>query len=128
VASGYLDDNPARVLKRPKKTWQPDPFSEEELIFLLEEAKKGVNGVRNYAIVCTLLDSGIRNSELRNLRVEDVSLKTGQIFIREGKGSKSRTVVVGKRTKDALWRWLVVRPDDSRWLFCATKTGPRIGA
>jgi hypothetical protein len=29
VAEGFLDDNPAKVLKRPKKNWQPDPLSSE---------------------------------------------------------------------------------------------------
>ena len=37
--------------------------------------QKVFNGVRNYAIVCFLLDSGVRNKELRNLYPKDVTLK-----------------------------------------------------
>lgn len=117
-AYGYLESNPAAILKRPKKTWQPDPFSEEELAFLLAESKRGSMGIRNYALCCFLLDSGIRNTELRNLLVEDVSLKTGQVKIREGKGSKPRTVIIGKRAKEALWKWLMIRPETATHLFC----------
>ena len=45
--NGFLESNPSAVLKRPKETWQPDPFSEEELMFLLDEAKKGRMGIRS---------------------------------------------------------------------------------
>ena len=120
VDNGFLERNPSTVLKRPKETWQPDPFSEEELMFLLDEAKEGRMGVRDYAIICLLLDSGIRNTELRNLRPEDISMKTGQVKIREGKGSKPRTVFIGKRAKTALWRWMMVKPD-TEWLFCSER-------
>jgi site-specific recombinase XerD len=74
---GFLDTNPAQGLKRPKKNWQPDPLGEDELHLLLEASKRGRCGDRNYAIICTLLDSGMRNTELRNLGPSDVSLKTG---------------------------------------------------
>ena len=35
-----------------------------------------------------------------------------------GKGGKVRTVMVGKRTKEALWRWMVTQPEEIPWLFC----------
>jgi site-specific recombinase XerC len=92
---------------------------------VLESAEEGRNGVRNYAIICTLLDSGIRNSELRNLRPDDLSLKTGQIKIQDGKGSKGRTVVIGKRAKKALWRWMMQRPEEAEYLFC-TEDGNKL--
>jgi site-specific recombinase XerD len=117
-ANGFLDANPAENLKRPKKNWQPDPLSSERLGFLLDTARQGRNGARNYAILCVLLDSGIRNTELCNLTVDDVSLKTGQIKVTEGKGAKVRTVIIGKRAKEALWRWMMQRPASSDYLFC----------
>jgi integrase/recombinase XerD len=51
-----------------------------------------------------------------------VSLKTGQVRIQEGKGSKPRVVLIGKRAKEALWRWMMVRPENATTLFC-TNTG-----
>jgi site-specific recombinase XerD len=80
-AEGFLDTNPAIGLKRPKKNWQPDPLSEGELSLLLDEAQKGRMGIRNYAIVCVLLDSGMRSTEMCNLTPEDLSLKKGQITV-----------------------------------------------
>lgn len=125
-AQSFLDINPALILKRPKKNWQPDPLSHEELSVLLDQARRGRMGVRNYAILCTLLDSGMRNSELCNLYVDDLDLKTGQVKIREGKGSKPRVVLVGKRAKEALWRWLMRKPDATT-LFCTEQGTPLKG-
>jgi site-specific recombinase XerD len=89
-------------LKRPKKNWQPDPFSDEEMALVLDSAKRGSQGTRNYAIVCFLYDSGIRNAELCNLLPDDVSIKTGQVRVRHGKGDKQRTILIGKLAKQAL--------------------------
>ena len=78
-------------------------------------------GVRNMAIVCVLLDCGIRNTELCHLEPDDVSLKTGQVRIQEGKGGKPRVVLIGKRAKDALWRWMMIKPEDAPTLFCTAR-------
>ena len=42
----------------------------------------------------TFIKSGCRNSELCNLRVENIDFETGQVLIKEGKGSKDRLVVI----------------------------------
>lgn len=123
-ANGFLETNPAAALKRPKKDWQPDPLTVEEVERVLAASKVGPMKVRNYALVCTFLDSGIRNSELCALQIGDLSLKTGQIHIRDGKGGKARTVLVGKQTKEALWRWLMMRPEGAATLFCTERGRP----
>jgi integrase/recombinase XerD len=53
-------------------------------------------GLRNRAMVEVLYASGIRNSELRNLKVEDINFADGWLSVRSGKGSKDRTVPLGK--------------------------------
>lgn len=47
---------------------------------------------RNYAVVCMILATGIRNDELRSLRLSDVSWPDETITIRSGKGDKFRIV------------------------------------
>jgi integrase/recombinase XerD len=126
VAEGFLDDNPAKVLKRPKKNWQPDPLSGEEVDILLQAVRHDRASVRNYAILCVFLDSGMRNSELCHLRLSDLSIKTGEIKIYGAKGRKSRTVLIGKRAKEALWRWMMQRPDNTEYLFCTEDGRPLI--
>lgn len=79
---------------------------------------------RDRAILLTLVDTGIRASELCDLLIGDYESKTGRLHIRHGKGNKSRYVYAGDATRKALWRYLADRPDakPEQPLF-ATRTG-----
>ncbi|GIK73794.1 MAG: tyrosine recombinase XerC [Chloroflexota bacterium] len=66
---------------------------------------------RDRAILLTLLDTGIRASELCDLLISDYDTKTGRLHIRHGKGNKSRFVWCGDAARKALWRYLAERPD-----------------
>ena len=52
-------------------------------------------GLRDRAMLEVLYSSGIRNSELRALRVYDVNLEDGTLRIEHGKGDKARVVPLG---------------------------------
>lgn len=71
---------------------------------------------RDRAIILTLLDTGLRASELCSLRIENIDLKTGRVEVVHGvqggaKGGKGRTVFLGKATRRAVWRYLAHRDD-----------------
>ena len=53
-------------------------------------------GLRDRAIMEVLYSTGMRNKELRELKVYDVNLPEGQIHIRQGKGGKDRIVPMGE--------------------------------
>lgn len=78
---------------------------------------------RDVAIILTLLDTGIRVSELCDLTLKDYQQESGRLHIRHGKGNKARFVYAGVRSQKAIWRYLLerdrVRPSDA--LF-ASKT------
>lgn len=59
--------------------------------------------------VSLLADTGVRASELCSAPVNALDLDAGQLHV-IGKGGAKRSLVIGKRTKSALWRWLMVRP------------------
>jgi integrase/recombinase XerD len=59
---------------------------------------------RDQAIVLVMLDTGLRATELCNLRVGDVDLSTGRVTVRLCKGGKDRITYVGKVARKALWR------------------------
>ncbi len=62
--------------------------------------------VRNIAVVELLFASGMRVSELCNLRNKDVDMKNGEVRI-IGKGDKERIIYIGQpETLQALHRWL----------------------
>jgi len=67
------------------------------------------SAARDRAIVLTLLDSGLRVSELCGLTVADYDAARGRLHVRHGKGDKERFVVVGNRTRKAIWVYLVNR-------------------
>ena len=76
------------------------------------------SAIRDQAIILTLIDTGLRASELCSLRIADVDLGTGRVIIRHGisggaKGGKGRTVFLGKVARKAVWRYLTGRDDEN---------------
>lgn len=77
---------------------------------------------RNYAIVCLILGTGLRNSEVRNLRLRDVSWPLEEIVVRSGKGDKFRIVDASPIVLESLTAYLNsgIRPaylSDTDYLF-----------
>ncbi len=124
--------NPIKAIPAPKFEQAPiEPFTKEEVEALLKaceqcnEAKttdrrkyimRRATGRRDQAIIMTLLDTGLRASELSALKVGDVDLKTGKVLVKHGrlggaKGGKGRTVFLGKAARRVLWRYLAERED-----------------
>jgi integrase/recombinase XerD len=66
---------------------------------------------RNRAIVLLMLDTGLRASELCDLKVEDVDNRNNRIFVRQGKGMKERMLPFSPRTGQMIWRYLAARRD-----------------
>ena len=80
---------------------------------------------RDRAIVRLLLNTGLRLSEATALRIEDVKIapRSGEVRVRRGKGSKSRTVELNKDARAAISAWLEVRPEGGEALFVSQKGG-----
>lgn len=80
-------------------------MSESHVTALLEAAKKTSLPKRDTAIVLLLLDSGLRASELCQLRMNDLDLEVRRCYVL-GKGNKHRSVYFGRNTAKALWQYL----------------------
>ncbi len=65
-------------------------------------------GIRNAAILELFYSSGLRISELANVKARDVSLDESSIQVR-GKGSKIRQIPLGRRAMDRIRQWLEIR-------------------
>jgi integrase/recombinase XerD len=63
-------------------------------------------GLRNRTILEVLYSTGMRSSELRNLKTEDINMSDGWITIRYGKGGKDRVVPIGKAAAHFLQLYL----------------------
>jgi len=71
---------------------------------------------RDQAIILTLLDTGLRASELCSLKVGDVDQRSGRVHVKHGRSGgakfrRGRVVFLGKATRRALWRYLAERED-----------------
>jgi integrase/recombinase XerD len=120
---------------RPAKPPNPKlptikPFEERDLRALLRQAGQGSTSeirYRDRAIIMFLLDTGVRASELCNLRLSNVDLKQGSAIVR-GKGrldqgvGRQRVVFIGGRVQRALHRYLIERKaeEPEAWLFTTT--------
>ena len=67
-----------------------DYLTRDEVASLLRAAKKSPrHGARNHAMILIAYRHGLRASEVINLRLSDVDLRTGTIYCRRAKGSRS---------------------------------------
>ena len=106
VGEGYLEASPLQGLPIPKvRASQIQPLSDAHVGALLEAAKNTSSPKRNTAIVLLLLDSGLRASELCNLRMKDLDVEVRRCYVL-GKGNKHRSVFFGRNTAKALWQYV----------------------
>jgi integrase/recombinase XerD len=98
-----ISENPAQLLESPKLARKlPETLSFEEIVRLLEAIQLGEpEGHRNRAMLEILYSSGLRVSELVDLRTSQIYEEIG--FLRVlGKGNKERLVPMGSDAKKYL--------------------------
>ena len=80
-ANGYMEVNPAETLSSEKQEHKlPEILTNQEVELLLNQPKhSGAKGIRDSAMLELLYATGIRVSELVDLNVCDVDLKSGSI-------------------------------------------------
>ena len=126
---GTLDRDPALALRAPRKPRRlPRLLTEEEVTRLLETPfPEDFFGIRDRAILEVLYSTGVRVSELTQLRKGDLDLARG-IGKVMGKGRKERLVLVGRPARKAVKEWLRERESLRRrlgqvegWLFLGHK-------
>jgi site-specific recombinase XerD len=106
---GLLVNNPTTGVKTPaQEKTQAQVLLKPEYRALLHAA--GSN-VRNTAIIQTMLQTGIRVSELCHLRLSDVDLEGKRLWVRQGKGRKDREIPLETNAVEALTIYLAVRPE-----------------
>ncbi len=107
---GEIRQSPMTRMSPPKVPETPVPVvGEEELRSLLKAcAGTGYEARRDTAMIRLLIDTGMRASELVNLRVDDLDLDLGVALV-VGKGRRPRACPFGSRSARDLDRYLRVR-------------------
>ena len=111
--------NPVQI-GRPKKPRRliKDILSEAEISRLIQAAEN----IRAKAIACVLAYSGLRVSEVCNLRVIDIDVGQNQIRVTGGKGFKDRYVNIAAECSKVIIEYLKEWPrDDEQFLFTTIK-------
>jgi len=108
----HTDDNPARMLKFPKKEQKAfKVFNIESIIALLESADKSEPaGMRDALILELMYGTGVRVSELVGLNLSDIDFGGQRILVR-GKGKKERIVPVAGLHIDMVHDYLDMKAD-----------------
>lgn len=96
---GFIVSDPAEDIpyaKEPKKLPKAALNNKEMKKLLRQPDKKTVTGYRDRTILELLYSTGIRRSEILNLKLDNVDYDEGYLRINQGKGNKDRVVPIGK--------------------------------
>jgi site-specific recombinase XerD len=121
----YLKDSPALRLKLPSPNYKDvEPYTDDEISALLAVCERDIQrgnrylGVRNKAIISVFVDTGLRLSELADMKLSELDPHLQQCRVL-GKGSKFRVVPLNGQARKALKLYLTqFRPPggDAVWL------------
>lgn len=126
---GYIENNPVKDIAPMKiKKEVVKTIPDEILDKVLKRPNMSTcsfTDLREWAIMWTLFDTGIRLNELVNIQMKDVHLDEGYILITHGKGQKERPVPISKTLQKVLKEYLEVRQPESPedYLFCSIYGG-----
>ena len=91
-------------MARAKKL--PTVLTEDEQERLLEQPNpRYPTGERNQTMLRLMLNTGLRLAEVTSLKWHDLNLTTGKLMVRQGKGSKDRTLWVAEGDIGRLRSW-----------------------
>jgi site-specific recombinase XerD len=110
----------AQVIKKP--------FTDDEMVRLLDNARNYKRtGVRDYAILLFLFDTGVRIAELTGLHEASFFFKERTAVVL-GKGNKERMVFFSKLTAQALLKYDATRRNSECSTFFQTEEGTPLSA
>jgi len=123
VVAGHRTVNPADDLRAPR-AWKTLPrfLSEEDVDRLLAAPDTAIpRGLRDRALIEVLYATGLRVSELINLKPHDVNLESGYLTT-TGKGRKQRLVPLGDEAASWVHRYL----KEARPALLKKRSSPRL--
>lgn len=101
--------------KKDKKL--PEVLTKEEVKSLIDST----DTIKSRLIVSLLYSSGLRVSELVNLKKEDINFEEKTGWVRKGKGSKDRLFVISESLSGELREYLNSRGKENEYVFSKSK-------
>lgn len=115
----YITDDPSLLVAHPRYELAPPRILTPTEYRALRDASR--NDPRMYAVIELLLQTGIRIGELANLRMDDLQGET--LRIRAQEKHEERVVPLNRAAKEALKRYLEIRPSVQENRLFVTKSG-----
>ena len=90
----------------------------------LTKSKGQLNAIRAWMIIDLALQAGLRVGEISNLEIKDLFIEKGHshVYIRQGKGNKSRLVTIGESLRNHLRRYIKERKSKIQNLFTSERS------
>ena len=111
------------IPRMPKKMLKLYSPADIQTIFDAVEATPAWLISRNKAIIALMLDSGLRQSEIVGLTLDNIDFAQARIKV-TGKGAKDRFVPLGVYSADLLREYLSVRPFEPPTVFVSVHGSP----
>ena len=120
--TGDKKDYPLVKVTYPKKEKKlPKFLYYNDLLEIINESSKDKDGVRDRLIIEMLYATGVRVSELVNIKLSDIDFNNKRIVVC-GKGNKERVVYYGDYAKEVLDKYLETHiRKDNNYLFLNSK-------
>ncbi len=115
----YITDDPSLLVNHPRYELAPPRILSPMEYRALRDAAK--DDPRMFAVIEILLQTGIRIGELANLRLDDIQNDTLKILPYEK--HEERLVPLNRPAKEALKRYLAIRPQSKNDRVFITKSG-----
>lgn len=113
------------IRKSPMRHIKPIKYEENTRLPMtaleLETVRKSCQSLREKALVDFLYSTAARVSEVVAMKIEDVNFTDHTVFIRCGKGGKSRTTFLNAESEVSLRAYLASRSDNDPSLFVSVK-------
>ena len=122
-------DNPFDILKgyrvNEQKGVAPKWLDEKEQLALLRSVRQ-TNNRRDLAIIQMMRRTGLRVSELVDLRLDDIIMgeRSGHVRVREGKGTKTRQIPLSNDARQTLSGYLEERKEHEEEKVFLGQRGP----
>lgn len=111
----FISRNPIDAIPYPKHEDKlPHYLTVDQLVLLRSLCKENL---KHRAVIEVLYATGVRISELTNMRLEDITWEERMIRIPNGKGKKERIVLFTKECAEHLLAYLHTRSDDVPFVF-----------
>lgn len=109
-----IEKDPTRKIKNPRTDNKAPKFLTHEEI---EKVREAVETLIDRLLFEVLYSSGIRVSEAVKLNWQDIDFNNKTLYVRDGKGGKSRATFLSTKAVMLLKKYKETRTDNGEWVF-----------